>query len=109
VVLAGVSGLVPESPAALLREQRAPSHGAAALPPGLYDSSPRHLVHVMNSGGKNWASPAGSETGYVLPSAVPFQPQFFSVKEFRIVTRFVEILLGNVHPAALSQTTQWFD
>src|SRR4029450_1499089 len=63
----------------------------------------------MNSGGKNWSPPPGSETDYVMPSSVPFQPQFFSVKEFRIVTRFVEILLGNVHPAALSQATQWFD
>ena len=36
-------------------------------------------------------------------------PQFFSVEEFRVVTRFVEVLLGNADATALSQATQWFD
>jgi hypothetical protein len=108
VVLAGVSGLVPESASALLRvaQDIAP---AAALPPGLYDPSPEHLVHALSSAGKKWSPPAGSETDYVQPSTLPYQPQFFSAEEFRVVTRFIEILLGEVDATALSQAAQWFD
>ncbi len=106
VALAGVSGLVPESASALLQ---AAQDAAAALPPGLYDASQEHLVHALSSAGKKWSPPPGSETDYVQPSALPFQPQFFSPEEFRVVTRFVEILLGKVDPAALSQATPWFD
>ena len=109
VVLAGVSGLVPESAAALLEAGQAPSPAAAALPPGLYDASAEHLVHALSAGGKKWSPPPGSETEYVQPSSLPFQPQFFSVEEFRVVTRFVEVLLGNADATALSQATQWFD
>jgi hypothetical protein len=109
VVLAGVSGLVPESAMALPGAEQDASRVAAALPPGLYDASPEHLVHALSSGGKKWSPPPGSETDYVQPNLLPFQPQFFSVEEFRVVTRFVEILLGDVDAAALSQATQWFD
>jgi hypothetical protein len=108
-VLAGVSGLVPESAAALLGAGQAASPVASALPPGLYDASPEHLVHALSSGSKKWSPPPGSETEYVQPTSLPFQPQFFSTEEFRVVTRFVEIVLGNADATALAQATQWFD
>jgi len=110
VVLAGVSGLVPESAAALLgARQETESTTASSLPPGLYDPSQDHLVHALSSGGKKWSPPPGSETDYVQLSPLPFQPQFFTPEEFRVVTRFVEILLGKVDSTALSQATQWLD
>jgi hypothetical protein len=109
VVLAGVSGLVPESAVAVLGEGQDASPAAAVLPPGLYDASPEHLVHALSSGGDKWSPPPGSETDYVQPNSLPFLPQFFSVEEFRVVTRFVEILLGNADPTALSQAAQWLD
>jgi len=108
VVLAGVSGLVPESAAALLGAGQDTSSAVAALPPGLYNASSEHLVHALSSGSK-WSPPPGSETDYVQPTSLPFQPQFFSMEEFRVVTRFVEILLGNADATALSQAAQWFD
>ncbi len=109
VVLAGVSGLVPESAAALLQTGQNMSPAAAALPPGLYDASPEHLVHALSSGSKKWSPPPRSETEYVQLNAPPFQPQFFSAEEFRVATRFVEILLGNANSTALAQAVQWFD
>ncbi|MGZ5739282.1 MAG: gluconate 2-dehydrogenase subunit 3 family protein [Burkholderiales bacterium] len=109
VVLAGVSGLVPESASALLRAAQDMAPAAAALPPGLYDPSPEHLVHALSSAGKKWSPPVGSETDYVQPSSLPYKPQFFSADEFRVVTRFVEILLGQVDATAMSQAAQWFD
>ena len=105
VALAGVSGIVPEF-ATLAVAQHA---GKIALPPGLYDSSQDHLVHALSSAGLKWTPPLGSETDYVQPSTGPYRPQFFSAEDFPVVTRFVEILLGDVDPAALSQAVQWFD
>src|SRR5213079_1071711 len=75
VVLAGVSGLVPESASALLGSSQDAEPTAAALPPGLYDPSQEHLVHALSSGGKKWSPPQGSETDYVQPSSLPYQPQ----------------------------------
>lgn len=109
VVLAGVSGLVPESASALLRVAQDIAPAAAALPPGLYDASPEHLVHALSSAGKKWSPPVGSETDYVQPGLHPYRPQFFSADEFRIINRFVEILLGEGDATALSQAAQWFD
>src|SRR5215472_7229922 len=101
-VLAGISGLVPES--ALLQAQP----GDANLPPGLYTPSSDDLVHALGSAHRSHP-PAGSETDYARPSASPFQPEFFTADEFRIVTRVVEIALGTVDPNALTQTTEWID
>lgn len=104
VALAGVSGVVPE-----FATQLAAAQQAAGLPPGLYDPSQDHLVHALSSGGSKWTPPAGSETEYVQPRAEPYRPQFFSAEDWPAVTRFVEILLGKVDPAALAQAVQWFD
>ena len=109
VALAGVSGLVPESAAALLGARQGADPTATALPPGLYDPSQDHLVHALSSGGRKWSPPPGSETDYVQPNLLPYQPRFFSADEFRGVVRFFEILLGEVAPIALAQATQWFD
>jgi len=103
--LAGVSGIVPESASILLEAQASPQ----SLPPGLYDPSQDHLVHALSSAGTKFSPPAGSETDFVLPRAGPFQPQFLSGDEFRIVTRIVEIVLGSIDPAAKAEAAEWID
>jgi len=102
VTLAGVSGLIP--PGALLSAQE-----QAELPPGLYAPSASDLVHALSSGHHFMTPPPGSETDYAQPAVSPFQPQFFSPDEFRLVTRITEIILGNVPADALAQATQWTD
>lgn len=102
VALVGVSGLVPDA-AALL--QSAPV-AAVALPPGLFDPSEEHLVHALATA--KFTLPPGTETDYVDPK-VPYQLQFFSPEEFRIITRFVEILLGSVDRDVIKQTVNWLD
>src|ERR1051325_7120817 len=102
VILAGVSGLIPESSVLNAQEN-------TALPPGLYVPSAGDLVHALSSGHHAFTPPAGSETDYAQPAASPIQPQFFSQEEFRLVTRVVKIMLGNIDPDALAQTTQWID
>jgi Gluconate 2-dehydrogenase subunit 3 len=106
VALAGVSGLVPEMGASLAQAEEAK---AIALPPGLYRPSQDHLTHALSSGGKSWTPPEGSETEYAPPSSLPYQPQYFSLEDFRIVVGLMEILLGKVAPSASAQAAQWFD
>jgi len=103
VTLAGVSGIVPSTWLLAFGQE------LSELPPGLYLPSSDHLVHALNSGNKWITPPQGSETEYAVPSAVPFRPTFFSVDEFAVITRMVEIILGKIEANALAQTTQWID
>ena len=105
VALAGFSGLAPEIAAGLLSGEMQ----YADLPPGLYLPSADALVHALKGAHKQLAPPLGTETDYVQPSAIPFQPRFFSGEEFAIISRLAKIILGEVDPAALSQATQWID
>jgi Gluconate 2-dehydrogenase subunit 3 len=104
VALAGVSGIVPEGAELLF----AAGQGQIELPPGLYMPSADALVHAMR-GAHVFTPPVGSETDYAPPENSPFTPYFFSPDEFQVVTRFAEILLGNVDAKALAQTVGWID
>jgi hypothetical protein len=104
-VLAGFSGLAPEIAVGLLSDETQYTE----LPPGLYLPSADPLVHALRGAHKLLAPPIGTETDYVQLTALPFQPRFFSQEEFTIITRLARIILGDVDPAALSETTQWID
>lgn len=102
--LSGFSGVVPELAGALS------GPGAqASLPPGLYHPSEDHLTHALAEAGGFHPIPPGSETEYVRPNSLPFQPQFLSAEEFKIVSRFIAVLLADADSGALSQATQWLD
>jgi hypothetical protein len=105
VALAGVSGLVPDPSSYLLAAAR----DQIELPPGLYTPSSDALVHALRGAHTAFVSPPGSETDYAPPETSPFSPQFFSPDEFQIVTRFAEILLGNIDAKPLTQTARWID
>jgi hypothetical protein len=107
VALAGVSGVVPQTIAESLISTNTP--GAVALPPGLYLPSPDHLAHALKAASHGHVNRPGSETEYVQLIAGTHEPQFFSKREFQIVTRLVKIILGEVSAAALSQPAQWLD
>jgi len=104
--VAGFSGVVPELTAALAVAEGQQTTG---LPPGLYHASQEHLSHALSGLGGMRNLPTGSETEYVHANSLPFYPQFFSGEEFKLVTRLVEILLGKVDAAALSQAARWLD
>jgi hypothetical protein len=107
VALAGVSGVVPQTLAAGLVKANTP--GGNALPPGLYLPLADHLAHALEITTHPYISRPGSETEYVQFVSGPYKPQFFSQQDFHIVNRLVEIILGEVAPAALVQTAQWVD
>jgi len=90
-----------------------PPAAAAALPPGLYSPSLDHLNHVLESPGRFFPAPAGSETEYVRPRSGPFVPEAFSSEEYRMVRRLVEMLLGEEAPGLKAETydevAEWID
>jgi hypothetical protein len=101
VALAGVSGLVPESPLRFF------SNEPPSLPPGLYEPSSDYLVRALG-GHHPAAPPAGSETDNVQAGAS--QPlQFFSAEDFNTITSFVSTLLGDVPGNALNEVARWVD
>lgn len=106
VALAGVSGAVPTS---VLGWVSAEGESAAQLPPGLYEPSSKHLIHALSSGGELRNLPLGSETEYVKPGSGPYHPQFFTQEEFQVVTRMIQIILGEVDSGSLTQAAGWFD
>ncbi|OLE14071.1 MAG: hypothetical protein AUG89_03505 [Acidobacteria bacterium 13_1_20CM_4_56_7] len=104
-VIAGFSGVVPEFASVL---SAAGGVGNKALPPGLYYPSEDHLSHALSDVGSHQI-PRGSETEYVQPSSDRFRPQFFSEKEFELVTKIIQVLLGEVDAGVLSQVVNWLD
>ena len=107
VALAGVSGMVPKAVANPLGMSATPS--ANALPPGLYLPSADHLAHALETTAHPFINRPGSQTEYAQFISGRYEPQFFLHEDFQIVTRLVEIILGKVSSAALTQTTQWVD
>jgi hypothetical protein len=101
VALAGVSGLVPESPLRFF------SNEPPRLPPGLYEPSADHLVRAL-SGHHAAAAPAGSETDYARAGASR-SLQFFSAEDFRTITSFISALLGDVPVDTLNEVAHWVD
>jgi hypothetical protein len=65
------------------------------LPLGMYEASSEHMAHALLSDERFPAIPEGSETGYAKPRSSPFQPQFFTPAEFRVVERLVTLILGD--------------
>jgi hypothetical protein len=108
VALAGVSGVVPKAVGDRLAAVKK-TQGAIALPPGLYLPSADHLAHALEAAKEIYLNRPGSETEYVQLTHGPYQSQFFSQREYKIVTRLVGIILGEVDPVALRQTAQWVD
>jgi hypothetical protein len=93
--LAGISGWLPETTVSLLGSGKE----SAPFPLGLHTPSAPHLMHAL----------AVHMTPPVSGTELPLPPQFFSEDDFQVVTRLVEIILGNVNAESLSQTTQWLD
>ena len=102
--VAGFSGIVPDFATALDRSE---GQQTRAFPPGLYHPSQEHLSHAFGELGSLHRIPPGSETDYARPGPSPFR--FFPDEELKVVSRVVQILLGNVDAGALSQAVQWLD
>lgn len=93
-ILVGFSGVAGEVPADAQELQPSPGK---KLPPGLYEPMGNHLGHALVSDGRFHPVPPGSPTDYLRPLTAPYRPEFFSLREFELVGRIVELLLGEPH------------
>jgi hypothetical protein len=112
-VLIGFSGAAPERSAAWESSLAGTEGSAATLPPGLYLPSVDHLTHALTNDERFRMVPPGSETDYVRPRNGPFEPQFFSRQEFRVIQRIVELMLGESAPTdraqVINEVAEWID
>jgi len=91
-----------------------PADKTDELPPGLYYPSQDHMTHALESDGRFYPIPTGSETDFLEPSSGPFEPQFFSAPDFKVVTRLVTLVLGesenkSAMEATIQDIARWID
>ena len=65
-----------------------------SLPPGLYSPSPEHLGHALVSDSRFHPIPQGCQVDFIRPRTGPFEPQYFSSDEYRVIHRLVALMLG---------------
>lgn len=98
-VLVGFRGMVGEGSAGMVLAAPAQEKGEQpGLPPGLYEPSEDHMTHALTSDGPFHPIPPGSPTDYTAPRSGPFQPQFFSPPQLKVVERLVLLVLGRETP-----------
>jgi hypothetical protein len=83
----GLTGMVLATPPA---EEVVPP----SPPPGLYEPSEDHMTHALTADDRFHPIPPGSETDFIAAHSGPFQPQFFSPPQLKVVERLAELVLG---------------
>lgn len=92
--LAGIAGKAAPLAAEEMAGNPVPAAGPETLPPGLYHPSPEHLGHALGNDMRFHPIPPGSEVDFIRPLKGPFQPQFFSRDEFKVIHRLTALILG---------------
>lgn len=92
--LAGIAGKAIPLSAEGLAGDPASETGQESLPPGLYRPSPEHLGHALGNDMRFHPIPPGCEVDFIRPSKGPFEPQFFSREEYKVVRRLTALMLG---------------
>jgi hypothetical protein len=65
-----------------------------ALPPGLYSPSFDHLGHALGNDMRFHAIPPACEVDFIRPRTGPFEPEFFSPDEYKVIHRLTALMLG---------------
>lgn len=83
------------------------------LPPGVYLASSDHLSHALASAERQHPIPPGCPTDYVRPGTGAYAPLFFSASEFKVISRLVELMLGEADDDGANNTckevAEWID
>ena len=64
------------------------------LPPGLYRPLPAHLGGALESDSRFHPIPPGCPVDFIRPRSGPFEPQFFSPGDYRVIRRLTALMLG---------------
>ncbi len=77
-----------------LAENSSSETGPETLPPGLYRPSSEHLGHALGNDMRFHPIPPGCEVDFIRARKGPFEPQFFSRDEYKVVRRLTVLMLG---------------
>jgi ribosomal protein S7 len=69
------------------------SPAAGELPPGIYAPSVDHMSHALTDNERFIPVPPGTQTELVVRRNGPFETQFFTADEYKVVQRLVELML----------------
>ena len=92
--LAGIAGKSASLDAERMIGFPAPETRPETLPPGLYNPSFDHLGHALGNDMRFHPIPPGCEVDFIRPRTGPFEPQFFSGDEYKIIRRLTSLMLG---------------
>jgi hypothetical protein len=98
--LVGIAGKASPFEAEGFAGPKSPETVPAKLPPGLYYPSSEHLGAALVDDSRFHPVPPGCEVDFVRPRKGPFEPQFFSPDEYKVVHRLTALMLGESSPAA---------
>ncbi|HET7101827.1 MAG TPA: gluconate 2-dehydrogenase subunit 3 family protein [Terriglobia bacterium] len=92
--LAGIAGKTAPLDAEAAAGIPGPEKKLESLPPGLYRPSSEHLGMVLQADSRFHPIPPGCEVDFIRPRTGPYEPQFFSHDEYKVVHRLTALMLG---------------
>lgn len=117
--LAGVAGkagpLEAQDAASLTAGRDKPER----LPPGLYRPLPAHLGSALENDSRFHPIPPDCPVDFIHPRSGPFEPQFFSAGEYKVIQRLTALMLGEsdggkesgrpLEDNILEEVAEWID
>jgi Gluconate 2-dehydrogenase subunit 3 len=92
--LAGIAGKASPFEAESVAGLKGPETAPVKLPPGLYRPSSEHLGAALVDDSRFHPVPPGCEVDFVRARKGPFEPQFFSPDEYKVIHRLTALMLG---------------
>lgn len=102
--LAGIAGKAAPLGAEALGEGVVAESKAQAFPAGLYRPSFDHLGSALGNDSRFHPIPPGCQVDFIRPRSGPFEPQFFSPAEYKVIHRLTAMMLGEPSGAARDGT-----
>ena len=118
--VAGVAGKSLPFEAEGIPATVAPKDIPEKLPPGLYSPAFHHLGSALGNDSRFHAIPPGCEVDFIRLRTGPFEPQFFTQEEYKVIHKLTALILGepeaapqkNVQPTSdniVDEVAEWID
>ena len=92
--LAGIAGKTAPLDAEVAAGIPAPETKPESLPPGLYRPSSEHLGMALQDDSRFHPVPPGCQVDFIRPRTGPYEPQFFSNDEYKVIHQLTALMLG---------------
>ncbi len=92
--LAGIAGKTAPLDAEGTAGIPVPEKKLESLPPGLYRPSSGHLGMALQDDSRFHPIPPGCQVDFIRPRTGPYEPQFFSHDEYKVIHQLTALMLG---------------